>query len=672
MNFRSLFGPSQGAHIDGELLSAYLDGQVKPDEVRRVEAHLGTCPACQSKLASLRQTVTMLHALPRVPVPRAFTLSEAQVGLRRPAPAGTPTWFGGMARGLVAVSAVALVAVMAAALLRQPSWQPSQNIAQLAAPAPAAEAPTAEAVAARVEPTDTASAPTAAPARASAAPVAAQTPQALAATKAPAPTVAPLVAGPQIAKLPEKPTAKVLTAIVEARPSATKAQADQPGPPAPAAAVPVTPLPTDRPTAAPVALAAAAAPPVAAPTATLAVARAAQEPGLAAAAAGKSGVTSTAVSTTTLSELPSEASLVYADVRGLWAVDRTTGATGARPLVQAEGVTAPAISADRAWVAYRQVKGNSNEVWAVPSGGAAARLLLAERDLSAGLPQGYRERRIQDVRWLPGRQMLLVTTQLTPVAQDAAPQLEMWTVDIASGARKLLASGDARQRPSIASNGAQIAFFRREPEKASEGSLWLIGADGGGERAALRFPTRPDARGFDGQIAWLPDSSGLWAAIPDAGQPNALTLYRVPLNGEAQMAGRVEGSEAFWSTNGARLAYTRLTGEATGPREVYLAAADGTNPQLYATIPNGRFIGWSPDSARFLYEDGGQLFVGAPGGKPQRLAAGASEPRWLGPSQIVYQAGQGDTRQLIIQAVDGKAVPLQTLPAGATVDSIRP
>ena len=234
-----------------------------------------------------------------------------------------------------------------------------------------------------------------------------------------------------------------------------------------------------------------------------------------------------------------------------------------RPLVQAEGVTAPAISGDRAWVAYRLVKGNSNEVWAVPSSGGDARLLLAERDLSGGLPQGYRERRIQDVRWLPGKRVLVVTTQLTPVAQDAAPQLEMWTVDIASGARKLLASGDARQRPIIAPNGAQIAFFRRAPEKAGEGSLWLIGADGGGERAVLRFPARPDARSFDGQIAWLPDSSGLWAAVPDAGQPNALTLYRVPLNGEAQPAGRVEGSEAFWSPNGARLAYTRLTGEAS-------------------------------------------------------------------------------------------------------------
>jgi Tol biopolymer transport system component len=340
--------------------------------------------------------------------------------------------------------------------------------------------------------------------------------------------------------------------------------------------------------------------------------------------------------------------------------------------VQAESVTAPVISGDRAWVAYRQVKANGNEVWAVPLSGGDARLLLAERDLSAGLPQGYRERRVQDVRWLPGKRVLVVTTQLTPAAQDAAPQLEMWTVDIASGARKLLASGDARPRPIIAPNGAQIAFFRLAPEKAGEGGLWLIGADGGGERAVLRFPARPDARSIDGQIAWLPDSSGFWAAIPDARQPSALTLYRLPLNGEAQMAGRVEGSEVFWSPNGARLAYTRLTGETAGPKEVYLAAADNTNPQLYATIASGRFIGWSPDSARFLYEDGGQLFVGAPGGKSQRLAANAGEPRWLGTSQIVYQAGQGDTRQWTIQAVDGKAIPLQTLPAGATVDSIRP
>ena len=265
MNFRSLFGPSQDAHIDGELLSAYLDGQVKPDELRRVETHLGTCPACQSELASLRQTVTMLHALPRVPVPRAFTLSEAQVGLRRPAPAGAPTWFGGMARGLAAVSAVALVAVMAAVLLRQPSWQPSQNIARIGCSCAGRRG-----------------------AGRSAPPIGGrrrghsarrtdgyrQSPESCRPLQArrlqprrrklrlrqkrlrQQPHRSPLERRSRSS--PKNPPRKPVTAIVEAQSSAAKAQADQPGPPSAAAAVPVTPLPTDRPTAAPVALAAAA------------------------------------------------------------------------------------------------------------------------------------------------------------------------------------------------------------------------------------------------------------------------------------------------------------------------------------------------------------------------------------------------------------------------------
>jgi len=201
--------------------------------------------------------------------------------------------------------------------------------------------------------------------------------------------------------------------------------------------------------------------------------------------------------------------------------------------------------------------GSSVERWrpSAPAGGAR---------FGRGLPQGYLERRIQDVRWLPGKRILMMTTQLTPMVQDASPQLEMWTIDIASGARKLLTSGDARQRPIVAPNGAQIAFFRREPEKVGESSLWIIGADGSGERAVLRFPVRPDARDFDGQIAWLPDSSGLWTAIPDAQLPNALILYRLPLNGEAQPAGRVEAQEAFWSPNGTSLAYTRLTAKRLG------------------------------------------------------------------------------------------------------------
>jgi hypothetical protein len=56
----------------------------------------------------------------------------------------------------------------------------------------------------------------------------------------------------------------------------------------------------------------------------------------------------------------------------------------------------------------------------------------------------------------------------------------------------------------------------------------------------------------------------------------------------------------------------------------------------------------------------------------QRLTAGALEPRWLGPDQVVYQVDQGNTRQLVSQAVDGKPIVLQTLSAGATFDAVQP
>jgi len=61
-------------HLTTEQLSALLDGQLSPDEQTRFQAHLRACQQCQLRLADLRQTVTLLHALPRPPLPRSFTL----------------------------------------------------------------------------------------------------------------------------------------------------------------------------------------------------------------------------------------------------------------------------------------------------------------------------------------------------------------------------------------------------------------------------------------------------------------------------------------------------------------------------------------------------------------------------------------------------------------------
>jgi len=62
-------------HLTTEQLSAYLDGQVSSEERTQWDSHLQTCEQCRQGLASLRQTVALLHALPQPALPRSFVLS---------------------------------------------------------------------------------------------------------------------------------------------------------------------------------------------------------------------------------------------------------------------------------------------------------------------------------------------------------------------------------------------------------------------------------------------------------------------------------------------------------------------------------------------------------------------------------------------------------------------
>jgi hypothetical protein len=62
-------------HLTNEQLSALLDDQFLPNEpVEEYREHLRFCSQCQSRLEDLRQTVTLLHALPQPTLPRSFTL----------------------------------------------------------------------------------------------------------------------------------------------------------------------------------------------------------------------------------------------------------------------------------------------------------------------------------------------------------------------------------------------------------------------------------------------------------------------------------------------------------------------------------------------------------------------------------------------------------------------
>lgn len=70
---------SRYPQITEELLSAYLDNSVSEEDRRLIEHAVSVEPQIAWQLESLRQTVHLLHSLPVVALPRAFTLDRVML-----------------------------------------------------------------------------------------------------------------------------------------------------------------------------------------------------------------------------------------------------------------------------------------------------------------------------------------------------------------------------------------------------------------------------------------------------------------------------------------------------------------------------------------------------------------------------------------------------------------
>lgn len=77
---------------DVEKLSAYLDGQLKPSEIARLESRLQAEPELASILKDLRQTRALLRRLPQRQAPRNFILTPKMVGQKPPLPRTYPAF----------------------------------------------------------------------------------------------------------------------------------------------------------------------------------------------------------------------------------------------------------------------------------------------------------------------------------------------------------------------------------------------------------------------------------------------------------------------------------------------------------------------------------------------------------------------------------------------------
>lgn len=75
---------------DLELLSAYLDGELKPSDSTKLEARLTSDPELASVLNDLRAARTLLRKLPARKAPRNFTLTRKMVRQNPPLPRAYP------------------------------------------------------------------------------------------------------------------------------------------------------------------------------------------------------------------------------------------------------------------------------------------------------------------------------------------------------------------------------------------------------------------------------------------------------------------------------------------------------------------------------------------------------------------------------------------------------
>jgi hypothetical protein len=66
-------------HIDDEILSAFVDNQITPDEVAHVQEHLATCAECSAHFDGFQGVAQLLRGLPEIEPPRDLALGPRLV-----------------------------------------------------------------------------------------------------------------------------------------------------------------------------------------------------------------------------------------------------------------------------------------------------------------------------------------------------------------------------------------------------------------------------------------------------------------------------------------------------------------------------------------------------------------------------------------------------------------
>ncbi|MEK6275235.1 MAG: hypothetical protein AABM30_07840 [Actinomycetota bacterium] len=190
---------------------------------------------------------------------------------------------------------------------------------------------------------------------------------------------------------------------------------------------------------------------------------------------------------------------------------------------------------------------------------------------------------------------------------------ELYVMDANGGnVERLTSNNDADWSPSWSPDGKQILFARGRHlgEEGSETSLYLMNADGSGERVLLRGPRRTPPSFLTGP-AWSPDRKRIaFTRIDYRENDMDVSVYVMSIGDKDAVKVADTAGEPAWSPDGNSIAfvsYRDRLGETcfhdcAPSTEIYVADADGGNPRrLTRSEADDTSPTWSPDGKRIAF-----------------------------------------------------------------------
>ena len=204
--------------------------------------------------------------------------------------------------------------------------------------------------------------------------------------------------------------------------------------------------------------------------------------------------------------------------------------------------------------------------------------------------------------------------------------------------------------PVWSPDGTQLIFGPPKLGGTPEHQIWIINADGTGERVLA-----PLDEEFNVPFAWSPDGIYVAYGSIDAAEGPSLWLVEVSTGARTYLG---VGQKPRWLPDGDRISYVtgvegRVEEHPTALTQVvYLMALDGSAPQEFAEATDAL---WAPDGSAVLLpnEEEGEIYIANADGSGLELFAPGFNPAWSPDStQIALVYDNNEEGLPLLQLVD--------------------